>query len=121
MKGIAAKSKRSTTPLPGGRVRGSTTGRPLMAALDLLGRRFALRVVWELRNGPLSFRELAVRCGGVSPSSLNTRLRELREAGLVDGSPYALSAQGRSLLEALSPLASWAQHWKPAPRGAHDP
>ncbi|HTO53257.1 MAG TPA: transcriptional regulator, partial [Myxococcota bacterium] len=44
------------TPRPGAAVRGSRSGRPIMAALDLLGRRWALRVLWELRNGPHSFR-----------------------------------------------------------------
>ena len=34
-------------------VRGSRTGRPVMALLDLLGRRWTLRIVWELRDGPL--------------------------------------------------------------------
>lgn len=104
--------RRTTAPLPGRPVRGSTTGRPLMAALDLLGRRFALRVVWELRDGPLTFRELAHWCGGVSPSSLNTRIHELREAGVVEDSPYALTRQGRNLLEAIAPLAKWAQRWE---------
>ena len=40
------------------RVRGSTTGRPIMALLDLLGRRWTLRIVWELREEPKRFREL---------------------------------------------------------------
>ena len=60
-------------------VRGSSSGRPIMALLDLLGRRWALRLIWELREGPLVFRALQARCG-VSPSVLNTRLAELREA-----------------------------------------
>jgi DNA-binding HxlR family transcriptional regulator len=101
------------TPKPGRRVRGSTTGRPIMAALDLLGRRWALRVLWELGSGPRAFRPLAEACGGVSPTVLNTRLRELREAGLVerveDG--YALTRSGRDLCRALSPLHRWAERW----------
>ena len=39
-----------TTPKPGRRVRGSATGRPIMALLDLLGRRMTLRILWELRE-----------------------------------------------------------------------
>ena len=54
-----------------------------MAVLDLLGRRWALRAIWELRDGPLAFRALQQRCGGVSSSVLNQRLAELREAGVV--------------------------------------
>jgi DNA-binding HxlR family transcriptional regulator len=83
-----------------------------MALLDLLGRRWALRIGWELRDGTsLSFRALQERCNGMSPSVLNERLRELRGAGIVerDGAGYRLTAHGRSLLEALGPLDAWAK------------
>ena len=100
-------------PRPGRRVRGSRTGRPIMAALDLLGRRWALRILWELRTGPLSFRALREACGDVSPAVLNTRLAELREAGVVESTAdgYATTAAGRELCRALDPLARWAQRW----------
>lgn len=103
-----------SAPRPGRPVRGSRSGRPLMAALDLLGRRHALRALWELREGPLRFRELRLRCGEVSPSVLNERLRELREAGLVAqdaAQGYALTEQGAALGGALAPLQRWSQHW----------
>ena len=61
------------------RVRGSTTGRPIMVLLDLLGRRWTLRIVWELRDEPRRFRELQAAIGA-SPTIINTRLGELREA-----------------------------------------
>src|SRR5882672_7980128 len=72
------------TPKPGTRVRGSRTGKPIMALLDLLGRRWTLRILWELREGAATFRELRDRCGGVSPTVLNERLRELREAEIAE-------------------------------------
>ena len=100
-------------PLPGEPVRGSTTGRPIMALLDLLGRRWALRVIWELREGPLQFRALQERCAGMSSSVLNQRLHELRTAGIVelgDGG-YQLTEQGRALREAFAPLDAWAKRW----------
>jgi len=100
-------------PRPGRPVRGSTTGEPIMALLDLLGRRWTLRVIWELRDGPLTFRELQERCAGMSSSVLNERLRELREAGVAvaaDGG-YELTAEGRELLEAYRPLSAWAARW----------
>jgi DNA-binding HxlR family transcriptional regulator len=105
-------------PRPGRRVRGSRSGRPLMAALDLLGRRWALRALWELRDGPLTFRALQERCDAVSPSVLNTRLAELRDAGLVDAGDdgYALSALGSRLGAALAPLSDWAEDWARATR-----
>ncbi len=99
---------------PGRPVRGSRTGRPIMAALDLLGRRWCLRVLWELREGPLTFRELRRRCDDASPSVLNTRLGELREAGVVshaESAGYALTDEGWRLLEVLAPLDLWARRW----------
>jgi len=84
-----------------------------MAALDLLGRRWALRVLWELRTGPLTFRALREACGDVSPTVLNARLRELREAGLLEtgDAGYALTDAGRALGRALAPLDAWSQRW----------
>ncbi len=85
-----------------------------MAALDLLGRRWALRVLWELRRGPVNFRGLRERCDAMSPSVLNQRLVELRATGIVerhlDGG-YRLTASGASLLHALAPLDDWAKRW----------
>jgi DNA-binding HxlR family transcriptional regulator len=86
-----------------------------MALLDLLGRRWALRVLWELRSGQgCTFRELQARCAEVSSSVLNDRLRELRAAGIIaaqPGSGYALTLEGTRLLTALEPLDGWAKRW----------
>jgi DNA-binding HxlR family transcriptional regulator len=111
-------SKSSKAPLPGARVRGSRTGRPIMAAFDLLGRRWTLRVLWELRSGPLRFRALQAACGGLSPTLLNRRTAELRAAGLlvVEEGGYALTQAGRELHGALGPLNTWAERWKAALR-----
>lgn len=83
-----------------------------MVVLDLLGRRGALRILWELRGDPLTFRALQDACE-TNPSLLNTRLAELREAGIVDHADggYRLTAQGRSLYAALRPLTEWAKRW----------
>ncbi|MDR3416342.1 MAG: helix-turn-helix domain-containing protein [Nevskia sp.] len=107
-------------PRPGRRVRGSASGRPVMALLDLLGRRWTLRVIWELRDGPLVFRELQARCGGISPSVLNTRLSELRENRLLEAGEagYALTALGVELLELFGPVDRWAERWAAALGGA---
>lgn len=87
-----------------------------MALLDLLGRRWALRVLWELRGsaGVPTFRELQAACGGISSSVLSERLRELRDAGIVaEGgrSGYRLTSEGRELMGALAPLDAWAGRW----------
>ncbi|HEY7629822.1 MAG TPA: helix-turn-helix domain-containing protein [Thermoleophilaceae bacterium] len=87
----------------------------MMALLDLIGRRWTLRVLWELRGGePQTFRELQKRCDGMSSSVLAQRLAELGEAGVVSGSKgsgYTLTDEGDALIAALAPLDSWAQRW----------
>ena len=95
-------------------MRGSATGRPVMALLDLLGRRWALRVLWELRDGPLGFRALQAACDQMSPTVLATRLGELRTAGLVETDPAGvnqLTSLGSELGEALHPLRTFAVRW----------
>src|SRR5437868_12459208 len=95
------------------RVRGSRTGRPIMVLLDLLGRRWALRLIWELREQPRRFRELQDSIGA-SPTVVNTRLAELREARLVELDPdtgYRLTALGQELLQLFLPLHRWAERW----------
>lgn len=85
-----------------------------MAAMDLLGRRWALRILWELRLGPIGARALRVRCDGMSSSVLYDRLRDLRASGLVDRTDddeYVLSTLGASLGSALKPLDTWAESW----------
>jgi DNA-binding HxlR family transcriptional regulator len=103
---------RMTSPLPHRRVRGSATGRPIMALLDLLGRRMALRILWELRETPLTFRALQ-EAADTNPSVLNARLKELREACIVAHGPegYALTPHGQKLLAAFLPLHAWAEDW----------
>jgi DNA-binding HxlR family transcriptional regulator len=86
-----------------------------MALLDLLGRRMAGRVLWELRDGPLTFRALQ-QAAETNPSVLNARLGELREARIVEHGPegYALTLRGKKLLELFLPLHLWAEDWAKA-------
>ncbi len=102
-----------STPRPGYRVRGSKTGRPIMAALDLLGRRWALRILWELRGGAHTFRSLQEACDEISPAVLNARVRELRDAAIVERSDdgYTLTRIGQQLTDALVPLDAWSKRW----------
>jgi DNA-binding HxlR family transcriptional regulator len=103
-----------TTPRPGRPARGTRTGRPLLVAFDLLGRRWALRVLWELRDEPLGFRALRERCDQMSSSVLRDRLAELVEARILETGEdgrYGLTDAGRKLLAALVPLTEWAAEW----------
>ena len=104
------------------KVRGSRTGRPIMALLDLLGRRWSLRILWELRDEPLTSRALRTACDEASPTVLQVRLTELREARFVElgeGGGYGLTPLGRELCEMVMPLHRFAERWKvssPSPR-----
>jgi len=95
-------------------VRGSSSGRPIMALLDLLGRRWTLRIIWELRDGPLTSRALRTACDEASPTVMQARLSELREAGLVEllaSDGYRLTPLGRELMESFLPLHRFAERW----------
>ncbi|RQO41162.1 transcriptional regulator [Variovorax sp. KBW07] len=101
--------------------------------LALLEARYALRVLWALRDGHAqTFRLLQDSVGGITPNTLNTRIKELREAGLVshgsDG--YCLTLSGQDLLKRLSDLQAFAGKWQlgqakkaaaPAPASAAAP
>lgn len=91
-----------------------------MLLLELLGRRWAMRVLWELRDEKRTFRSLQEACGGISPAVLNGRLKELRDGRLVElveGEGFGLSPLGRELLERFTPMVGWAERWvKARPR-----
>ncbi len=95
-------------------MRGSKTGRPVMALLDLLGRRWTLRILWELRDDALTSRALRTACDDASPTVVQQRLSELRAAGFIekrDEGGYALTAVGRELLQTFLPLHQFADRW----------
>ncbi|ADX45345.1 transcriptional regulator [Paracidovorax avenae] len=76
--------------------------------------RYALRVLWALRDGhPQTFRLLQDSVGGITPNTLNTRIKELREAGLLDhGSDgYTVTPSGVDLLKRLSDVQAFATRW----------
>jgi DNA-binding HxlR family transcriptional regulator len=83
-----------------------------MVALDILGRRGALRVLWELRDAALTFRALQA-ASEMNPASLNKRIKELRELEIIDhsGDGYHLTKHGRLLMAAFEPLQAWADAW----------
>lgn len=112
--GMGKEFDLDSVPLPGRPVRGSSSGRPIMAALNLLSRRWVLRILWELRDGPRGFREMRSRCDGMSPDTLSTRLQELQVAGLVaqaEDATWSLTDLGRNLGPAMTALDAWAHEW----------
>ncbi len=89
--------------------------RPIMVLLDVLGHRWALRILWELRDGPLSFRALREAAGNLSPTVLNARVGELRHIGVVESGSdgYTLTRSGRELAPTLRQLNAWAAKHRP--------
>jgi DNA-binding HxlR family transcriptional regulator len=110
---VTVKSQRSI-PTPGAPVRGSRSGAPIMALFDLLGRRWAMGVLWTLcEGGPATFRALQERCETISPSVLNHRLQELHAARFIEKmeAGYSATPLGRRLYEQLVPLGALARLW----------
>jgi DNA-binding HxlR family transcriptional regulator len=100
-------------PMPGSQVRGSISGKPIMALLDLLGRTWALGIIWNLQQGPATFRELQHRCEQISPTLLNNRLKELKVLQLINtqDAGYQLTQQGQELITIILPLGGWSKNW----------
>jgi DNA-binding HxlR family transcriptional regulator len=101
-------------PYPGKPVRGSKTGKPTMALFDLLGRRWAMGVLWQLcQGGACTFRELQTRCESISPAVLNSRIKDLRQGLLVEHSSggYQPTELGQQLAALLLPFSEFADLW----------
>jgi DNA-binding HxlR family transcriptional regulator len=101
-------------PIPGSPVRGSKTGKPIMALFDLVGRTWSLGIIWQLRECPLSFSELQNKCENISPTLLTNRLKELQATYLVERclEGYQLTSQGADLYAVIAPLGLWAKNWQ---------
>ncbi|WP_327140181.1 winged helix-turn-helix transcriptional regulator [Nocardia sp. NBC_01327] len=105
---------RSARQLAAGKSRAQHSAAPVLAAMDLLGQRWMLRVIWELEPGPLGFLELRRRMGNCSSSMLSVRMQRLQEVGVVLKKPdksYELTDAGSELGLALEPLWQWSERW----------
>jgi len=89
------------------------SSRPVMALFEVLGQKWVLRIIWELRNGPLTFRELRARCDEISPTVLNQRLALLKDTLLLESTDEGYKPT--ALLEELGPvlyaLRDWSNMW----------
>lgn len=83
--------------------------------IELLGKKRVMRIIWELRAAPLTFRQLQAACDNISPTLLNARIKELIDNNIVCKQPpkgYTLTAAGFELLEIYQPLKKWAIRWQ---------
>jgi DNA-binding HxlR family transcriptional regulator len=82
--------------------------------LELLESRYAIRVLWALKDGhPQTFRLLQDSIGSITPNTLNTRIKELRTAGLMTHgtSGYTLTTLGADLLKRMGEIPAFAAKW----------
>ena len=85
-------------PTPGKPVRGSRSGVPIMALFDLLGRSWSIGVVWQLQEGPCTFRELKTDGHGEKPieeNDLRALLRASRPLGPLVREVYGMPAPAK--------------------------
>lgn len=83
--------------------------------ISLLSKKWVMRIIWELRDKSLTFRELQAACEELSPSVLNNRLKLLQHAQIAEKDSirgYNLTDMGRELLEVYKPLNRWAIRWQ---------
>lgn len=101
-------------PKPAKPVRGSKSGKPIMALFDLIGRRWSLGIIWRLHHGPLAFTEIQNKCDSISPTILSARLKDLSQAGFVEQTleGYRLTILGKKLFDILQPFRELAIEWE---------
>jgi len=101
-----------------------TTRRPgsyecgIDAAMDVIGGKWKVLILWALDVRPHRFGELRRELPGVTEKVLTDQLRELERDGIVhrevhDEVPprveYSLTPRGTTLNEALAPLGAWGR------------
>ncbi len=89
--------------------------RPIMLLIDLLSRKWLMRIIWELREGSTTFRILQNKCGEISPTIVNKRLKELLAAKLIcktKPAGYRLTPLGEELMELFNPVNDWVKRWE---------
>lgn len=90
----------------------------LEAALQVIGGKWKVLILWALREKPHRFGELRRQIQGISEKILIQHLKEMEADGIVTRKDYkevpprvdyALTSFGASLLEALAPISAWGQ------------
>lgn len=88
------------------------------AAMDVVGGKWKVLILWALEEEPRRFGELRRMLPGVTEKVLAAHLRELETDGIVlrtdfaEVPPkveYSLTDLGRSLNRALEPLGAWGR------------
>jgi len=89
-------------------------------ALDILGKRWTVFILFALSGGVARFSELADRLQVIGDRMLSERLKELEAEGLVERRVYAevpvrveyrLTPKGEALRPVYEVIAGWARDW----------
>ncbi|MGB6272385.1 MAG: helix-turn-helix domain-containing protein [Pseudolabrys sp.] len=97
--------------------------RAVSEVLARVGDKWTVLVVWTLGDGSKRFNELRKALGSISQRMLTLTLRALERDGLVTRTvfptipprvDYELTELGRSLLDPVSELGSWARKNRPS-------
>lgn len=92
---------------------------PVAKSAEIIGDPWSILIVRELLLGSSRFSVLQRGLPRISPTVLNTRLKELEERGVVvkrrlsgqRGTEYRLTAAGRELSAVVEALAVWGMRW----------
>lgn len=88
----------------------------MSVAIDVVGGKWRLHLMWVLADGPRRFGEIRRLLGGVSEKVLTENLRHLETSGVVHREvfpeipprvEYSLTSLGAELAAALRPLEEW--------------
>ena len=91
---------------------------PIDAALEVIGGKFKVSILYHLRSGTLRFGELRKRIPLITQRMLTKQLRELEQDGLVDRKAYlevpprveySLAATGKTFIPILQALCNWGK------------
>ncbi len=107
--------------------RGTQSDCPLADLIDMIGGRWKVLSLWNLRDGTRRFTELRRLMPGVTQKMLTQQLRQLEADGLVRREvypqvppkvEYSLTAAGEELGGLLLTLSGWARDHMPSLRMA---
>jgi DNA-binding HxlR family transcriptional regulator len=91
---------------------------PVARTLDIVGDRWTMLILRDLRDGARKFHELQASLAGISPNTLSTRLKALEENDIVvrrfyeqhpPRAEYILTAKGNDLRAVLGALRDWGE------------
>jgi DNA-binding HxlR family transcriptional regulator len=98
-------------------------GCPVAAFQKMIAGKYKLRIVWDLKDGPLRYGQIrsglmrgADGTGEIAPRVLSRELKALTQSGLIDRKDYGvvppkveyrLTPKGRSFVPVIAAIRSW--------------